>query len=67
LFVKENQDLVFYVTKIGCGLAGYKEKDIAPMFMLSDIPYKYNNIYLPKEFWDWEDEREKYMESFQMD
>ena len=22
----------FFVTKIGCGLAGYKEEDIAPMF-----------------------------------
>jgi hypothetical protein len=22
----------FYVVKIGCGLAGYKEEDIAPMF-----------------------------------
>lgn len=25
-------DLVFNVTRIGCGLAGYADKDIAPMF-----------------------------------
>lgn len=25
--------LSFYVTRIGCGLAGYKNEDIAPLFM----------------------------------
>lgn len=25
--------LKFYVTRIGCGLAGYKDSDIAPMFV----------------------------------
>lgn len=33
---------VYYLTRIGCGLAGYKDKDIAPMFKglphNSDIP-----------------------------
>jgi hypothetical protein len=27
-----HSELTFLVTKIGCGLAGYKEEDIAPMF-----------------------------------
>lgn len=27
-----NSDLEFQVTRIGCGLAGYKDSDIAPMF-----------------------------------
>lgn len=31
-FAKRNPELIFEVTKIGCGLAGYKEDDIAPMF-----------------------------------
>ncbi len=36
-----------YVTKIGCGLAGYTPKDIAMMFS----PLRYTrNVYLPKEF-----------------
>lgn len=35
----------FQVTPIGCGLAGYKPKDIAPMF--SDAPA---NVFLPPEF-----------------
>lgn len=27
-----NYELQFYVTKIGCGLAGYKDSEIAPLF-----------------------------------
>lgn len=26
------QNLEFFVTRVGCGLAGYKDSDIAPMF-----------------------------------
>ena len=31
-FAISNPDKEFLVTRIGCGLAGYKDKDIAPMF-----------------------------------
>ena len=31
-FAEENPHLEFELTKIGCGLAGYQEADIAPMF-----------------------------------
>lgn len=31
-FAEANPDMTFEVTKIGCGLAGYKEEDIAPLF-----------------------------------
>lgn len=31
-YAKKNKDLVFKVTKIGCGLAGYSDYQIAPMF-----------------------------------
>jgi len=44
-YAKENQFMTFNVTRIGCGLAGYKDKDIAPMF--SDAPI---NCNLPKEW-----------------
>ena len=48
IFAKENQHLVFLVTEIGCGLAGYKPKDIAPLFIeCKDI----ENIHLPERFW----------------
>jgi hypothetical protein len=45
-FAKSRPDLTFQVTAIGCGLAGYKPADIAPMFL--DAPM---NCVLPEEFW----------------
>ena len=35
-YAGEHQELKFNVTRIGCGLAGYKDEDIAPMF--KDVP-----------------------------
>lgn len=35
-FVLEYPELEFFVTRIGCGLAGYKDYQIAPMF--KDFP-----------------------------
>lgn len=32
-FADAHEDLKFLVTRIGCGLAGYKDADIAPMFI----------------------------------
>jgi hypothetical protein len=46
-FAKENTDKVFLVTPIGCGLAGYKYSQIAPLFSHA-IGIK--NVILPKEF-----------------
>lgn len=46
-FAKRNPDLRFLVTPIGCGIAGFKPADIAPLFQASlDI----DNIILPKAF-----------------
>ena len=39
---------IFYVTEIGCGLAGYKPKDIAPLFKDA---VNVTNIFLPAKFW----------------
>ena len=48
-FAKSHPELTFYVTKIGCGIAGFKEEDIAPLFKTaSNIP----NIRLPEDFVD---------------
>lgn len=41
----DNERLIYYVTPIGCGLAGYTPADIAPMF--KDAP---PNVILPKSF-----------------
>jgi len=36
-FAWEHPELNFFVTKIGCGLAGYTEEQIAPMFQEAPI------------------------------
>lgn len=48
-YARLNESLKFYVTEIGCGLAGYQPKDIAPLF---NEAIKLDNIYLPQKFWD---------------
>lgn len=46
-FAKENPKLRFLVTAIGCGIAGYQPRDIAPLFQqASSLP----NIHLPLSF-----------------
>jgi len=48
-FARKRTDLFFYVTRIGCGIAGFKDEDIAPLFAKAlDIA----NICLPKSFVD---------------
>ena len=47
-FAKTRPDLIFQVTEIGCGLAGLKPKEVAPLFIAAkDV----NNINLPSRFW----------------
>jgi hypothetical protein len=46
-FAKYNPDFTFFVTQIGCGLAGRTPKEIAPMFKTHS-----NNVILPKVFHD---------------
>ena len=47
-FAISRPDLTFLVTEIGCGLAGHKPKDIAPLFKDAvDVV----NIHLPERFW----------------
>lgn len=48
-FANANKNIIFLVTPIGCGLAEYKCKDIAPLFKEA---ININNIYLPKSFWE---------------
>lgn len=31
-FVESRPDLKFFVTRVGCGLAGYRDREIAPLF-----------------------------------
>jgi len=45
---KTMKDKRFFVTEIGCGLAGYTYKDIAPLF---EGAVDVENIFLPSKFW----------------
>jgi hypothetical protein len=46
-FAKSHPELRFLVTKIGCGIAGFREEQIAPLFAEA-IGVK--NIILPRDF-----------------
>ena len=46
-FAKNNRQYTFLVTRIGCGIAGYKVEDIAPLFSTA---LEEDNIILPKDF-----------------
>ncbi len=46
-FSKINKDLIFYVTEIGCHLAGFNVDEIAPLFRKA---LKLENVYLPERF-----------------
>ena len=46
-FAKEHPELKFLVTEIGCGIAGFRTSEMAPLFKEAiDI----ENIYLPERF-----------------
>ena len=52
LFCKNNPDKNFFLTKIGCGLAGYKEEEICSLFINSKEEYDLENIIYPASFKD---------------
>lgn len=47
LFAKIHENLVFLVTPIGCGIAGFRTDDIAPLFKDAIAE---DNIVLPESF-----------------
>ena len=48
-FAKTRPDLKFYVTQVGCGIAGFKAEEIAPLFLTT---IEVENIILPRKFVD---------------
>ena len=44
---REWDQTTFYVTRIGCGIAGFRDEEIAPLF---DEAYDLYNVRLPKSF-----------------
>lgn len=47
-FARQHQELTFLVTPIGCGIAGYRESQIGPMF---EHAVALPNVCLPASFW----------------
>lgn len=47
-FADCHPDMTFLVTRIGCGVAGYTDEEIAPLFARA---YSLPNVFLPEEFW----------------
>lgn len=48
-FAQNDPEKTFLVTEIGCGIAGFRPADIAPLFKNAiNIP----NIWLPQRFWE---------------
>lgn len=46
-FARQHPELKFLVTRIGCGIAGFRDEEIAPLFTAA---IEVENIILPKEF-----------------
>lgn len=48
-FARQHPELTFLVTEIGCGIAGFRPAEIAPLFRdAADV----ENIHLPQRFWE---------------
>ena len=47
-FAHQHKELKFFVTAIGCGIAGYLPEQIAPLFLKAAY---LRNVYLPLSFW----------------
>lgn len=48
-FAGQHPEYTFLVTPIGCGIAGYRESQIGPMFtQAAGLP----NVFLPGGFWE---------------
>ena len=48
-FARKHPEYEFLVTRIGCGIAGFSDADIAPLFKDA---VKLDNVRLPKSFLD---------------
>ncbi len=47
-YAKKHPEMKFYVTAIGCGIAGYRPEEVAPFFTSA---VNLENVYLPLDFW----------------
>ena len=50
-FARAHPELKFLVTEIGCGIAGFSVREIAPLFIAA-IEEEIDNVYLPESFFE---------------
>lgn len=48
IFAEEHPEMHFLVTRIGCGIAGFTDEEIAPLFRRA---MKLENVSFPESFW----------------
>ena len=48
-YIIDNPSLIFLITEVGCGRAGYKVEQIAPLFKKL---INYNNVKFPERFYN---------------
>ena len=48
-FARNNHNMKFYVTRIGCGIAGFRDEEMAPLFREA---LNVSNIVLPESFYN---------------
>ena len=48
IFAEEHPEMHFLVTRVGCGIAGFKDEEIAPLFKRA---MALENVSLPESFW----------------
>lgn len=48
IFAEEHPEMHFLVTRIGCGIAGFTDEEIAPLFRRA---MELENVSLPESFW----------------
>lgn len=48
IFAEEHPEMHFLVTRIGCGIAGFTDAEIAPLFKRA---MELENVSLPESFW----------------
>lgn len=48
-YAKAHPELTFLVTRIGCGIAGWRDSEIASLFKEAS---ELDNVTLPEEFWN---------------
>ena len=48
-FAKDRTEFKFLVTRVGCGIAGFTDKEMAPLFEEAKV---LENVYLPEKWWN---------------